>query len=84
MFVAVRMFSPKQYDWTITLAHEDKNPYGTYALNEVLPDLFPNKEIHHCTSRYTSLKIPCTADIFIITQNFGPQMGAEDPDAKAF
>ena len=29
--------SPKQYDWSVTLAHEDKNPFGTYALNELLP-----------------------------------------------
>jgi len=85
LFVAVRMFSPKQYDWTITLAHDDKNPFGTYALNEVLPDLFPNKEIHHSYLTLYELKdsLHRMGNIFIITQNFGPQMGAEDPDAKA-
>ena len=36
VFVIIKLMSPKQYDWSVTLAHEDKNPYGTYALHELL------------------------------------------------
>jgi len=42
--VLVLFFSKnKQYDWSVTLAHEDKNPYGTYALHALLPSLFPGR-----------------------------------------
>ena len=40
VFVVVKLMSPKQYSWNVTLAHESKDPYGTYALNNLLPSLF--------------------------------------------
>jgi hypothetical protein len=45
LFVSVRLMSPKQFDWSIKLTHDDKNPYGTYVLNELMPDLFQNSNI---------------------------------------
>ena len=47
LFVIVKLLSPSNYDWTITFAHDDKNPYGAYAFNKLLPDLFPNRTISH-------------------------------------
>ena len=43
LFVVVKLMSPKQHDWTISFAHGDKNPYGGYALNELLPSIFGEK-----------------------------------------
>jgi len=37
IFFLVKALSPRQYDWRITLAHDDKNPYGAYALFTLLP-----------------------------------------------
>ncbi len=39
LFATIRLLSPKQYDWSVTLSHEDKNPFGTYALNTLLSSL---------------------------------------------
>ena len=36
IFVIAQMSRAKQYDWTITFSHEDKNPFGTKALNDLL------------------------------------------------
>lgn len=45
LFTLVKMLAPKQFDWTMTLAHEDKNPYGTYVLHELMPTLTPDTKI---------------------------------------
>ena len=40
LFLLVKLTEPRQYDWTPTYAVEDKNPFGAYVLNKLLPDLF--------------------------------------------
>src|SRR6478735_6547111 len=40
IYVAVKLSETKQNDWSVTLAHADKEPYGTYALDQLLPSLF--------------------------------------------
>ena len=47
VFVGIKLISPKQYNWTVTFAAEDKNPYGAYILSELLPSIFPDAEIEH-------------------------------------
>jgi len=47
LFIVVKLLSPKQYDWRITYSHEDKNPYGAFALNNLLDSFFPREGIHH-------------------------------------
>ncbi|GAB1446077.1 MAG: DUF4350 domain-containing protein [Cyclobacteriaceae bacterium] len=44
IYVVVQLLSPKQHNWSISLSHADKDPYGTYVLNELLPDLFDSVE----------------------------------------
>lgn len=39
LLLVLMLSKSSQYDWTVTLAHDDKNPYGTYALNELLPEV---------------------------------------------
>jgi hypothetical protein len=56
LFVAVKLLSPRQYDWSVSLAHEDKNPYGTFALNQLLPDLFTGKRIRNSYQTLYELK----------------------------
>ncbi|NML67759.1 hypothetical protein HHL22_21365 [Hymenobacter sp. RP-2-7] len=36
-YVALEYYKPKPLDWTPTLRNQDKIPYGTYALYDVLP-----------------------------------------------
>lgn len=48
LFVALVLldyFRPKPVDWSETYSREDKIPYGTYALYEVLPGIFQNEPV---------------------------------------
>lgn len=36
---------PRPVDWTITYSRSDKNPYGCFVTYNLLPDLFPEKNI---------------------------------------
>ena len=56
VFVAVKLMSPKQYSWSVSLAHEVKDPYGTYALNNLLPALFQNQKIKNAYKTLYELK----------------------------
>jgi len=50
IYVAVQLLSPKNHDWSISLSHVDKNPYGTFVLNALIPDLFDSVEITNKTT----------------------------------
>ncbi|HEX5168047.1 MAG TPA: hypothetical protein VFW11_02655, partial [Cyclobacteriaceae bacterium] len=45
LFVLVHLLSPRQFDWTPTFSSRDKNPFGDFVLNSMLPDLFPNQDV---------------------------------------
>lgn len=81
LFVVVKLISPRQHDWTMTLAHEDTNPYGTYALNELLPGFFPENEVHHSYLTLYELKdsLRRPGNIFIVSRRFD----AAEADTKA-
>lgn len=81
LFVTVKLLSPKQFDWSVTLAHDDKDPYGTFALNELLPNMFSKQEIRNCYQTIYELKDSLKADenILIISRDFL----CEEEDANA-
>jgi hypothetical protein len=56
LFVGVKLLSPKEYNWAITFAHNDKNPFGAYAYSELLPGIFPDKKIDHSYKTLYELK----------------------------
>ena len=72
LFVIVKLLSPKQYDWSMTFAHDDKNPYGAYALNELLPGIFAGQKISHSYKTLYEIKDSLANDenIIIISANF--------------
>jgi hypothetical protein len=80
IFVMVKLIGPKQFDWTVTYAHDDKDPYGTYALSNLLPSLFENKKISHGYKTLYELKdsLDKKDNIIIIASGFNP--GKEDTD----
>lgn len=43
--VLLDYFRPKPVDWSQTFSREDKIPYGTYALYELLPDMFKGEPV---------------------------------------
>lgn len=77
LFVVVKLLSPKQHDWTVTFSHEDKNPYGAFALGKLLPQFFDDNIRHSYQTLYElrdSLKK--TDNIIIIASAFSA--GKED------
>ena len=80
LFVTVKLLSPKQYDWNMTLAHDDKNPYGTFAFNQLLPELFRGNKISHSYKTIYEIKdsLGLRDNIIIISSNFS----ADSEDCK--
>ena len=72
LFVVVKLLSPKQYDWTMTFAHNDKNPYGAYAFSNLLPELFPKQAISHSYKTLYEIKdsLDGVENIIIISSSF--------------
>jgi hypothetical protein len=45
LYIAAELNRPKPIHWRATLSKEDKNPYGSSILYQLLPDLFPDASI---------------------------------------
>lgn len=70
LYVIFQILAPKPLNWTISLAHEDKNPFGAYVLDEVIDTLFNSVSKSYLTTfeRQDSLE----TNQLIITTNFYP------------
>src|SRR5688500_12647726 len=81
LFLVVRLTSPRQFNWTVTYANEDKDPYGTYGLTQLLPSVVGNGRISHSYKTLYELKDSVKSDdnVFVISTNF--LAGGEDVDA---
>jgi len=80
LFVMVKLFSPKQHNWSVTYSHTDKDPYGGYALNRLLKSVFQEGYIQHSyrTLYELSDSVADNTNILIISSNFNG--GKEDSD----
>ncbi len=80
LFVAVKLLGPKQYNWTVTYSHQDKNPYGAYALNALLGSIFPAGKVNHSYKTIYEINdsLKAGSNILIISSNFSA--GKEDTD----
>ena len=45
IYITVQLLSPKSHNWSISLSHADKDPYGTFVIGELLPTNFSSIEI---------------------------------------
>ncbi|MGA9293366.1 MAG: DUF4350 domain-containing protein [Ignavibacteriaceae bacterium] len=45
LFIIVRITEPKGIDWSLSFSKDDKIPYGSFILYNVLPELFPDENI---------------------------------------
>lgn len=45
VLVLLDYFRPNPVDWTRSFSNKDKIPFGTYALYELLPDIFENETV---------------------------------------
>ncbi len=78
LLVFVFLSKTKEHDWGISLSHVSKEPYGTYALNSLLPGHLKNQSIINSYKTVYELKdsIEARENIFILSSRFDPD--AED------
>jgi hypothetical protein len=72
LFVLVKLMAPKQYDWSVTFAHDDKNPYGGYVFNMLLPDIFGEDKVSHSYQTVYELKdsLNRNSNLIVVASNF--------------
>ncbi len=73
--ISLQIMAPKPIDWTLSYMEKDKKPYGTKALHESLPALFPGQTLSdEKAALYNSLynKMPSFSNYIIINQSFSP------------
>ena len=46
-FIFYELNKPKELSWQVSLSKRDKNPYGTYILNNLLPQTLKQKALRH-------------------------------------
>ncbi len=73
LLLFVILSKDKQYDWQVTYAHEDKNPFGANALSELIPAVL-QKSIEHRYKTFYELKDSVSAhdNILSISSRFNP------------
>lgn len=79
IYLTIKLLSPREFNWQITFHHEDKNPYGAYALGQLIESLFPEIDRTNNTlyELYDSTNNP--ANFLSISSTFRP--GEDDVNA---
>lgn len=79
VFVLVKATEPRQFDWTPTYSGEDKNPFGSWVLHELLPKMFPGKEISRSFLTIYELKdsLERSENILILAEDYA---GSKEDD----
>ena len=70
LYVIIQLANPSPINWQITLAHEDKNPFGGYVLDALIGDLFSsvNRSYRTIYEQQDTLR----ENQLILTTNFYP------------
>ncbi len=76
VYLLYQFIGEKPFDWTVTLYSEDTDPFGTFVLNESLPDMFDTVKMSNQT--IYELEDSSYQNLFILAQSFFP--GEEDMD----
>lgn len=80
IYLLARFFSPKEFDWTITLDPADKNPYGAYAFAQLVPTALEGTSVHLVNNTFYELmdSLAAPSTVFSISTSFDP--GKADVD----
>lgn len=81
LLVLVELVTPKPVDWSFTLHHRDKIPYGTFVLHDLIEELFPDQQIRtsYQTFYESNHQDSLTSNVLIIANTFSPdQLDSED------
>jgi hypothetical protein len=72
--VYVNSLTPKELDWRPTFSKNDKIPYGTYILYQLLPESFPKQEVTTVSEPFYELleNDYKNKNLIIINEDFSP------------
>lgn len=72
IYIVVKLIVPKENSWAVTFAHEDKEPYGTYAFDQLLPSFFKDQSITNSYKTFYELKdsLKVNGNMIIIASSF--------------
>jgi hypothetical protein len=80
ILILVEIFAPKPTDWSFTLHHEEKSPYGTFILYENLNYLFPDQSVSTSYETLYELREEYTGEnILLLATEL--EAGKEDTEA---
>ena len=80
LLVLIEYVAPKPVDWAFTLMRRDKIPYGTYVLNALLDDIFPNQTVTHSRSTLYELDSESLSDANLLV--LATQFSSDSLDAR--
>ncbi|MEM6359831.1 MAG: DUF4350 domain-containing protein [Bacteroidota bacterium] len=69
-YLVIEISSPKPINWTITFSNRDKNPFGSYLINERLTDIFPPDSISNVNLTLYELEDSAAQNILILANSF--------------
>lgn len=70
VFILIEISSPKPIDWTITYSHQDKNPFGSYLINERFNDIFADGSVRNVNLTLYELKDSTIGNILVFAHGF--------------
>ena len=72
-FILYELNKPKELSWRVSLSKRDKNPYGTYILNDLLARTLRQSEVRHSNKTLFELfHEGGTENLLILCQSFNP------------
>jgi len=83
VYVVVKLSETKQHNWNVTLSHTDKEPYGTYAFNQLLPSLV-HSPVKNSYKTIYELKdsLPKEGNLIVLSTDFSDGFSAGKPDTE--
>ncbi len=79
VYIVIQLLSPQSRNWNITMAPNDKNPFGAYALDALLPALFDSISKNNLTI-YELLRTQ-PSNFTLLSLSTSLDMGKADTDA---
>jgi len=74
IYLGIKVFGPRDWDWGVTYAGDDKNPFGGYVLHSMMPDLFPENTISQFQSTFYEFQdsLQDSLNFLSISDTFNP------------
>lgn len=74
------VLTTNQVSWTKTFSRFDKNPYGAYALGQLVGDIFPDRQVEQSNLTYFEImqEAKVSNSLMSISEDFRPDSQSQD------